>query len=73
MADIPNMSREEMEAALEKAKKAWQETLDKMTPEEREQAMRKAQQLIDEDQAARDQLMAEAAASLCGAMPQQKP
>ena len=73
MADLPNMSREEIEAALEKAKRAWQETLDKMTPEEREQAMRRAQQAVEEDQAARDKLLADAAALLGGAAPKQTP
>ena len=73
MADLPNMSREEMEKALEKAKRDWQETLAKMTPEEREQAMRKAQQAVEADQAAREKLLADAAALLGGAAPKQKP
>ena len=68
-----DMSREEMEAALEKAKRAWQETLAKMTPEEREQAMRKAQQAVEADRAAQEQLLAEAAAVAAGVMPQKKP
>ena len=70
---MADMSREEMEAALEKAKRAWQETLDKMTPEEREQAMRKAQQAVEADRAAQEQLLAEAAAVAAGVMPQKKP
>ena len=73
MANVPNMSREELEAALEKAKRDAQAALDKMTPEEREQAMRKAQQLIDEDQASMQKLMADAAALVGGAAPKQAP
>ena len=46
------MSQEELEKALEKAKKDLEETLAKMTPEERAQAEAKAQKLIAEDQIA---------------------
>ena len=69
---MADMSREEMEKAIEKAQREWQETLAKMTPEEREQAMRRAQQAVEADQAANDQLLADAAALLGGSAPKQQ-
>ena len=56
-----NMSPEELEKALEKAKKDMQAMLDRMTPEERRQAERKAQKLIEEDQASMQRLLDDAA------------
>lgn len=67
------MSREEMEKALEKAKREWQETLDRMTPEEREQALRKAQQAVEADDAARQQLLENARRILGDDTPQETP
>ena len=55
-----DMQQKQMEEALEKARREWQETLDRMTPEEREQALRKAQQLAEEDAAARQKLLDDA-------------
>ncbi len=47
----PEMSREELEKLLEKAQKELQEKLAAMTPEEREQAELRAQQMIEKDKA----------------------
>ena len=59
-------SREEMEKLLEKAKRDLQATLDRMTPEEREQAEIKARKAIEEDEAETNRIMAEAAALMTG-------
>ena len=55
---------EELEKLIEKAKKDLQETLDKMTPEERREAELRAQKMIAEDQARMQQLIDDAAAIL---------
>ena len=55
------MSPEELEKALEKAKKDAQAMMDKMTPEERRQAEIKAKTLIEEDKAAMQKLLDDAA------------
>ena len=73
MADLPNLSQEEMEALVEKAKRELQAQLDRMTPQEREAAQRKAQQMIEEDQAATQKLLDDAAALLAGTAPKEKP
>jgi vacuolar-type H+-ATPase subunit H len=61
MESIPNLSQEELEAILEKAKRELQEKLDKMTPEERKQAQLRAQKMIEEDQAENQKLLEDAA------------
>ncbi len=66
MADI---SREELERLLEKAKRDQQEILAKMTPAEREAAELRAQKLIEEDAARRQKLIEDAAAIAAGAVP----
>lgn len=63
------VSQEELEKALEKAKKDLEETLAKMTPEERAQAEAKAQKLIAEDQARTDRMIEQAKAIAAGADP----
>ena len=55
------ISREELEALLEKAKAELQATLDKMTPEEREAAEARAQKAIEEDRAETQRLIDSAA------------
>lgn len=50
MDNFREPSREELEAALEKAKRDYQEIIEKMTPEERAEAERKAAQAITEDE-----------------------
>ncbi len=65
-------SREEMEKLIEKAKRDLEETLAKMTPEEREQAEMRAKKMIAEDEAARQKLLDDAAA-LIGFTPKQTP
>ena len=66
-----NPSREELEELLEKAKRDLQEKLDRMTPEERELAMQKAQKLIDEDAAAMQKLIEDGNRVAAGIQPQQ--
>ena len=61
MGSIPEISREEMERLVEKAKKDLQETLAKMTPEERAQADKKAKEIIEADRLARQKLLEDAA------------
>lgn len=60
-------SPEELEQLLEKAKRELQEKLDRMTPEERAQAKIRAQEVIGEDEAARQKLLDEASFVLAGA------
>lgn len=66
-------SREELEQMLEKAKRELQEKLDRMTPEERAQAEIRAKKMIEEDEAARQKLLDEAAAIAGGAAPKKAP
>ena len=54
-------TREEMEAMIEKAKREWQAKLDAMTPEERERALAAAQKAAEEDAAARQKMLEDAA------------
>jgi vacuolar-type H+-ATPase subunit H len=54
------LSPEELALALEKAKREAQALLDKMTPEEREQARIKAEKLIEEDNASMQKLIDDA-------------
>lgn len=61
MENNMNISPEELEKMLEKAKADLQAKLDKMTPEERAQAELKAQKLIAEDKAAMQKLTEDAA------------
>ncbi len=51
MDNVPDMSPEELEKLVEKAKAELQAKLDRMTPEERAQAELKAQRMIEEDNA----------------------
>ena len=73
MGNNLDMSPEELQQALEEAKRKLQETLDQMTPEEREQAEKKAQQLIAEDQKQMQDLISQAAAVAAGDIPAAKP
>ena len=70
---MEQISREEMEALLEKAKKDLQATLDKMTPEEREQAEIKAKKMTEEDRIANQKLLDDAAAILARSSQKQAP
>ena len=56
-----NMSREELEQYLEKAKRELQERLDAMTPEERAATEARAQKMIEEDNANTQRLLDDAA------------
>ncbi|MBR0082025.1 MAG: hypothetical protein IJP98_04730 [Clostridia bacterium] len=66
-------SREELAKALEKAKRDWEETLAKMTPEERAAAERKAQQALAEDEARRKKLLDSVAAIMGKPAPKARP
>ena len=69
MENSVNMTPEELQALLEKAKRDLQEKLDKMTPEERRQAEEKAKAAIEEDRKSMQDLIdsaARAAASFEG-------
>lgn len=59
-----DMSREEMEKALEKAKRELQETLNKMSPEERAQAEAKAKKMMEDDRKELQNILDQAAAVL---------
>ena len=59
---------EELQKMIEKAQADLQAQLDKMTPEERAQAERRAKQLIAEDAASMQKMIDEAAA-VAGGMP----
>ena len=73
MTDHPTPSREELEAMLEKAKKEMQERLDKMTPEEREQARLRFEKAQAEDEAERQRLLDDAAKFASPAAPGSAP
>ena len=62
MENIPDISQEELKKLVEKAEKDMQAILEKMTPEEREQAQIKAQKAIQEDEARIQKLLDDAAA-----------
>ena len=66
-------SKEELEALIEKAKKELQERLDKMTPEEREQAKLRYEQAKAEDEAKLRDLTETAAKFASGAAPAKAP
>lgn len=68
METIGNFSREELQKALEKAKKDYEEAMAKLTPEERAQAELRAQKMIEEDQA-RMQALVDDAAKIAGGFP----
>lgn len=72
MENNADISREELEKMLEKAKRDAQAMLDKMTPEERAQAQARAEKAIAEDQAAMQKLIKDASALASGSDPQQK-
>ena len=69
---MENVSQEELEKALEKAKRDAQEMLDKMTPEEREQALKRAEKLIEEDRASMQKLIDDAQAIAAESAPAEK-
>ena len=71
MDDNRQPTREELEQALEKAKRDWQEMLKKMTPEQRLEAERKAQQAVAGDEAERQRMLEECAKVM--AQTQEKP
>lgn len=60
MENRMDFSPEELEKMLEKAKRDAQALLDKMTPEERAQAERRTQELINEDQASMQKMIEDA-------------
>ena len=66
-------SREELQKLIEKAQRDLEEQLAKMTPEERAAADRKAQKLIEEDRAAKQALIDEAAKVAAGDLSGAKP
>ena len=68
-----NMTPEELQKALEKAKRDAEEMLAKMTPEEREQAEIKAKKLIEEDQARMREMIEKAKEVGAGAPSGEKP
>ena len=69
MENPVSMSREDLEKALEKAQREWQETLERMTPEERAQAEERARKLVEADQAAIEQQLEQARSILGGPAP----
>ncbi|MBR0027412.1 MAG: hypothetical protein IJP58_02040 [Clostridia bacterium] len=72
MDNIKEPTREELEQLVEKAKRDLQETLDKMTPEERAEAERKAKKAIAEDEARMQKIFEDVAKYTSGgAMPAQ--
>jgi len=60
MENKSDYTPEELEKALEKAKKEAQALLENMTPQEREEAQRKAQKLIEDDSASMQKLLDDA-------------
>lgn len=72
MANDMGFTPEELEQMLEKAKRDAQAALDRMTPEERAQAEAKAQKLIEEDRAAMQKLIDDAAKVAAGDLPGKK-
>ena len=74
MTDNHSMpGRNELEQMLEKAKRDLQAKLDQMTPEERAQTEIRAKKMIEEDDAARQKMLDEAAAVLAGSAPKPSP
>ena len=65
MENFKEPTREEMQEMIEKAQRDWQNTLDAMTPEERAEALRKAQEALAKDEAERQRLL-DTAAELLG-------
>ena len=68
-----NMKPEKMQQAHEKAKRELQEKLSKMSPEERAAAQARAQQAMQDDAVAMQQLIDDAAKVAAGAAPATKP
>ena len=64
MEHVPELTEEELRKLIEKAERDLQASLEKMTPEEREQAMKNAQKLIEEDRIEKQRLIDSAAAVL---------
>ncbi len=71
--DNMNPTPEEMQELIEKAKRDLEETLNKMTPEERKQAEIKAQRAIADDKAKMDKMIAEAQAVAAQSAPKTAP
>jgi len=67
MENMKNPSPEELAKMLEKAKRDAQAAFEKLTPEEREQAMRRAQKMMEEDKASMQALLDQAAKVAAGA------
>ena len=72
MKDISDYTQEELEELLEKSKRELQEQLDRMTPEEREQAEIRWKKMIEEDNAAMQELLDSAARLASGSTPKEK-
>ena len=72
MDNHAQISPEELEKMVEKAKRDLQAKLDSMTPEERAQAEMKASKTIAADQAAMQNLLDDAAAVMGGYPPQRE-
>lgn len=68
---MAELSREELQKLIEKMEREKQAMLEKMTPEERQAAELKAQKAIEEDNAAMQKLIADAAAVAAGTAPGQ--
>ena len=62
---MDNYTREDLEKMIEKAKKDWQEALEKLSPEERAEAEKRAQKMVADDEAKRKRLL-ESASELLG-------
>ncbi len=71
--DNRDMSREELEKALEKAKRDAQAMFGKLTPEERARVTAEANRRTEEDRAARQKLLDDARAILAGSEPKRRP
>lgn len=67
------INREELEKALEKAKKDLQEQLAKMTPEERREAAARAKEAIKADEAKTQRIIDEARKLMEGSAPTDSP
>ncbi len=72
MANNMDLSPEELEKMLEKAKRDAQALLDRMTPEERARALTQTDQLIEADQASMQKLIDDAARVAAAFPPKEK-
>ena len=73
MAGMEDYTPEQIQEMIDKAQRELEETLSKMTPEERAEAERKAQQALREDEAKRQRLLDSAAELLGKSAPTEKP